>query len=57
MYIDKILQKKLLIKNPDLLQKVGMERGVAIDVTANQDCQIQIRAIGLKYEVVKWLEE
>lgn len=35
----------------------NINRGVIEDVTANQKCKIKVRAVGLDFEVAKWLEK
>ena len=33
------------------------EKACAQDVTANQKCKIKVRAVGIDYEITKWLEK
>ena len=40
------------------LDKLGLKKNCAEDLTANQKCRIKIKAVGLEYlEITKWLEE
>lgn len=57
MYIEKILFNKYYKNNPKALAAIGYERSCAIDKTANQKCQIKVRAVGLNFDITKWLEK
>lgn len=57
MYIEKILFNKYYKNNPKALEAIGYERSCASDKTANQKCQIKIRAVGFNFEITKWLEK
>lgn len=57
MYIEKILQTKYYIGKQDALKAAGYEPACAEDNTANQKCSIKVRAVGLNFEVTKWLEK
>jgi len=48
MYIEKILYLKSG-------QSSTLEKGCAEDLTANQKCRIKVRAVGLDFEIAKWL--
>lgn len=56
MYIEKILFNKYYKNNPKALAAMGYQRSCATDRTADQRCQIKVRAVALDFEVTKWLE-
>jgi hypothetical protein len=43
--------------NEKLLSKLNESRGLAKDLIASKLCSIQIRAVGLDFEVTKWIEK
>jgi len=43
-------------KNFKFLGKLVDNRGWSQDITANKLCKIKIRAVGLDFEIVKWIE-
>lgn len=57
MYIEKILFTKFYRNKQKALEELGYEKQCAKDTTANQKCLIKIRAVGLNFEVTKWLEK
>ena len=57
IYIEKILFTKFYRNNQKALDEVGFEKQCAKDTTANQRCEIKVRAVGLHFEVTKWLEK
>lgn len=57
MYIEKIMFTKFYMNKQKALEEIGFEKQCAKDTTANQKCEIKVRAIGLPFEVTKWLEK
>lgn len=57
MYIEKILLMKFYRNKQKSLEEIGYEKQCAKDTTANQKCQIKIRAVALNFEITKWLEK
>ena len=58
MYIEKIVTQKIYCDDQKALDKMGLKKNCAEDTTANQQCKIKVRAVGLDYKVVtKWLEQ
>ncbi len=57
MYIEKILFTKFYRNKQKALDEIGYEKQCSKDRTANQRCQIKVRAIGLDFNVTKWLEQ
>lgn len=55
MYIEKILFLKLY-KTKQTLDKVGYEHSCSKDFTANQKCLMKVRAIGINFNITKWLQ-
>lgn len=56
-YMEKLLEMKLLQKDEKLLQKANMNKGWAQEATANKLVKIKIRAVGLEFEICKWIEK
>lgn len=56
-YMEKLLEMKLLQKDEKLLQKANLNRGWAQEATSNKLVQVKIRAVGLDFEIVKWIEK
>jgi len=52
MYIEKLCQVKLFRGDP---YANGQKPNCATDTTANQMCSITVRAVGLDYDIAKWL--
>jgi len=58
MYIEKIFQTKIYRNNQSALDRLGLKRNCAEGTTANHNCKIKVRAIGLDYkDVTHWLEQ
>ena len=57
MYIEKILFNKYYKNNQKALDAIGYQKSCATDKTANQKCQIKVRAVAFNYEITKWLEK
>lgn len=56
-YLEKLMELKLQqSKNFKFLGKLVDNRGWSQDITANKLCKIKIRAVGLDFEIVKWIE-
>lgn len=56
-YMEKLLEMKLLQKDEKLLQKANMNKGWAQEATANKLVKVKIRAVGLDFEICKWIEK
>lgn len=52
MYIEKLCQIKLFRGDP---YANGQKPNCATDTTANQKCSITVKAVGLDYDIAKWL--
>lgn len=57
MYIEKIYLQRQYRDDQQTLDKVGLKRNTAEDLTANQQCRVKIKAVGLDYNIAKWLED
>ncbi len=56
MYLEKIYYARLFRDNQKEIERLGIGRGNAHDVTANQKLRIRVKAVGLDFEIVaKWL--
>lgn len=57
-YLDKLFLQKLYRGDQASLDKLGLKKNCAEDMTANQKCKIKVKAVGFEYlEITKWLEE
>lgn len=57
-YVEKLFQQKLYRGDQAALDKLGLKKNCAEDMTANQKCKIKVKAVGLDYlEITKWLED
>jgi hypothetical protein len=56
IYLEKILFTKFYLNKPKALEEIGFEKQCAKDRTANQRCEMKVRAIGLPFDITKWLE-
>ncbi len=57
MYLEKIYYSKLYRDNQKEIERLGIGRGNAHDVTANQKLRIKVKAVGLDFDIVaKWLD-
>ena len=57
-YLEKLFLSKLYRGDQASLDKLGLKKNCAEDLTANQKCRIKIKAVGFDYiEITKWLEE
>lgn len=57
-YLEKLFLQKLYRGDQAALDKLGLKKNSAEDLTANQKVRIKVKAVGLNYiEITKWLEE
>ena len=48
-YLEKLFLEKLYRGDQASLDKLGMKKNCAEDMTANQKCKIKVKAVGLNY--------
>ena len=57
-YLEKLFLQKLYRGDQAALDRLGLKKNCAEDLTANQKVRIKVKAVGLDYlEIIKWLEE
>jgi hypothetical protein len=56
IYLEKIYFTKLYRDKPQEIEKLGIGRGNAHDLTANQKVRFKVKAVGLDFDLIsKWL--
>ena len=56
IYLDKIYLAKLYRDKPQEIEKLGIGRGNAHDLTANQKVRFRVKAVGLDFDLIsRWL--
>lgn len=56
-YLEKLLEIKYLQGDEKMMSKMNENKGWAQDSTANKLCKLKIRAVGLDFEICKWIEK
>ena len=56
-YLEKLLEIKYLQGDEKMMSKMNENKGWALDSTANKLCKLKIRAVGLDFEICKWIEK
>lgn len=56
-YLEKLLEMKYLQGDEKMMSKMNETKGCGIDSTANKLCKLKVRAVGLDFEICKWIEK
>ena len=56
-YLEKLIEIKFMQGDEQMMSKMNENKGWAIDSTANKLCKLKIRAVGLDFEICKWIEK